>query len=157
MASKKFISAYGEKRKCSITFAEGSSLTIQSQKKECDINLLVSKYKQGGIISHVNNMQAQYGDLTGYDFHEYQNKIASAISSFEALPSRVRNRFQNDPALFLDFMNNPENLHEMVELGLAEIKEPETPEPPKGHRIKAPSKPVEETEQPPEAEGGEAD
>ena len=45
--------------------------------------------------------------------------VATANSMFQDLPSSIRNQFQNDPGQFLDFVQDPENLEEMREMGLA--------------------------------------
>ena len=50
---------------------------------------------------------------------------------FADLPSSIRTKFNNDPAQYLDFVQDPEKLEEMRELGLALAdpeaeKEPET-------------------------------
>ena len=39
---------------------------------------------------------------------------------FEELPATIRKKFENDPAKFLDFVNDERNADEMVELGLRE-------------------------------------
>jgi hypothetical protein len=41
---------------------------------------------------------------------------------FMSLPAKIRSRFQNDPGAFLDFVQNPENRDEMIELGLAKAQ-----------------------------------
>jgi len=39
---------------------------------------------------------------------------------FNDLPSSIRSRFGNDPAAFLDFVQDENNADEMVKLGLTE-------------------------------------
>jgi phage internal scaffolding protein len=39
---------------------------------------------------------------------------------FNDLPSSIRSRFGNDPAAFLDFVNDEGNADEMIKLGLIE-------------------------------------
>ena len=46
--------------------------------------------------------------------------VASANSLFAGLPSTIREKFENDPAKFLEFAQDEENLDEMRKMGLAE-------------------------------------
>lgn len=112
-----FRSAYSEPKRVSITTADAR--TEQSHKDECDINQILAKYIKGEFLEHQMTQQSNYGDFTSFDFHEAQNIIAKANSMFEELPSNIRNKFQNDPAQFLDFTADENNHAEMVELGLA--------------------------------------
>ena len=106
----------------------GQTLTRQSHKAECDINNIMKRYQKDGVITHFNKFGKNYGDATGNDFTEAMQIIAKGKSMFEELPSSARSRFDNDPAKFLDFVNDPENLDEMRELGLARGV-PENPAP----------------------------
>lgn len=92
--------------------------TQQNHKKECDVNEIIKKYDKQGLIIHVSKIEAKYGDLTGNDFKEMQDKVTNAISMFNELPSKIRNRFDNHPAELLRFMENPENRKEAERLGL---------------------------------------
>lgn len=111
------------------------SLTKQAHKNECDINKIVANYDRTGLITHVKEASAQYGDFT--EVNEYQeslNTVIHAQNAFDELPAHVRKKFQNDPGAFFEFATNPNNHDDMVELGLAEPRftapEPTTaPEP----------------------------
>lgn len=97
--------------------------TEQTHKTECDINNILRRYDSTGLITHVNNTVAQYGDFSEVD--DYQTslqKVMDAENAFLALPSEARKFFENDPAKFLDFAADPKNHEVMVELGLAENK-----------------------------------
>lgn len=121
-----FKTAYGPKEKVAMDFSTATSMTKQSFKDECDVNLIIKKYSRTGIIAHLNELEAQYGDLVGLDFQEAMDLVAGANSLFEQLPAAARKKFRNDPAVFLDFMSNPANADQMVELGLATKREVET-------------------------------
>lgn len=99
---------------------KGPSLTKQSMAKECNVNFIVAKYQRTGVFDHVAAFGGRYGDFTATDFHEAMNIVAEASSMFEALPSTLRNRFENSPAKFLEFVQDEANIEEMYELGLAE-------------------------------------
>ncbi len=44
--------------------------------------------------------------------------VTVAQDMFDHLPSSIRNRFANDPALFLDFVQDADNRVEAIELGI---------------------------------------
>lgn len=97
----------------------GTTVTKQSFKEDCDINLIMARFVKTGIIDHVREHGPEYGFASSDDFRDSMELISKANSMFEELPSPIRNKFENDPARFLDFVQNPENIKEMQELGLA--------------------------------------
>lgn len=107
---------------------KGVSLTKQSFKDECDINVLMRRYEKTGLVDHVNTHQGNYGDfINAPDFHSAMNQIMAAEDMFMSLPSRIRARFANDPAAFLEFAQDPSNAEEMQSLGLIPAPAPEEP------------------------------
>lgn len=97
------------------------SMTKQSFVAECDINTIMKQYKKTGMISHVSAHAAQgaYLDLPdATDFQQSLELVKEATIAFNTLPSKVRERFANDPARFLAFCGDPANRKEMGELGL---------------------------------------
>ncbi len=128
-------SAYSAKQRDSITF-KGQGRTKQNHKKECDINNIMSRFQKSGTIDFVNKKKAQFGDATGIEFQNAMETVAQANEMFDALPSKMRERFANDPHELLKFLEIEENREEAVFLGL--LKEPEPvapeakPEPPGG-------------------------
>lgn len=129
-----FRTAYGERNRVATSFLdeEGNplpSMTQQNFKAECEINNILRRYDKTGLITHVNNAVAQYGDYT--EVNEYQeslNMVINAQNAFNELPSEVRKRFGNDPGAFFEFATNPANHEEMVRLGLANPPENIAPE-----------------------------
>lgn len=120
-----FRTAYGGPYRMPQVF-EGEDKTKQSHKDECDINNIMRRYMATGQLEHVRDELPQYIDATGYDYQEAQNFIASANSLFAELPSEVRARFDNDPAQLLDFVHDPKNAQEAVQMGfLDETKLPQ--------------------------------
>lgn len=114
----RFRSAFSEKLILSVDFPEISPYTRQEAKQECDINYIMDMYQQGYDITHVRDELPQYLDLDGSDFRDHMDLIAGASSMFEELPAKLRLRFDNDPAEFLDFCSQEKNRPEMAELGL---------------------------------------
>lgn len=99
--------------------------TEQHHKKECDVNLIIKKYDTQGVLSHVNTMEARFGDVTGADFRKAQDLFIQAKNSFESLPSEIKKRFQNDAGQFLEFMEDENNREEAIKLGLIRGDTPE--------------------------------
>lgn len=102
------------------------SRTQQSFADECDINNIMARYEQTGLLPE-NPFEPRFGDTTMLPaFHEAQNIIATANETFAALPAKIRERFHNDPAQYLDFFSNDENFDEAVRLGLVNpLQEPQ--------------------------------
>lgn len=105
------------------------SRTKQEFRDECDINNILAQYRQTGMVKHISARAAQgaYMDLPEpQDFQTATNIVLEARDSFMTLPSKVRERFGNDPLNFLWFMSDPDNQDEAIKLGLATRKpEPE--------------------------------
>lgn len=94
-------------------------LTQQQFKEETDINTLVKRFGIGGQLPEDVRMPtyADFGEV--YDFHSAANAIAAAREAFDAMPADVRWKFRNDPAEFVAFCSNKDNLDEARKLGLA--------------------------------------
>ena len=94
------------------------SLTKQSFRDECDINNILRKFNVTGQLP-AGRVQPQYGDFSGItDYQSALNAVMTAQDSFLELPAKVRAKFGNDPAVFLDFVSDEANKDEMKALGL---------------------------------------
>ena len=105
---------------------KSASMTQAQFQDECDINKIMDRYFRTGCLSDpLNQMKpGTYGDFTAMgDYMENMNKIVQAREMFDALPARVRERFGNNPGAMIDFVMNPANQKEAIELGLLEVKE----------------------------------
>lgn len=94
------------------------SLTKQSFKDECDINMIMARYQKTGVIDHYAKHAPQYGETSAHTFTEAQMIVANAQSMFNELPSKARQAFNNDPAEFLGFCEHEPDLKTMIDLGL---------------------------------------
>lgn len=109
-------------------FCEGDSLTKQAMKDECDINKIMAKYERQGIITHVAKREAYFADVSEVpDFAMAISVVEKASEMFMSLPAKLRARFDNDPAKYVEFCANPANEKELVELGLKAAPEVMTP------------------------------
>lgn len=94
------------------------TLAQQQFKDQCDINLILKKAQRGEFISHVKS-PGRFEDLPdALDYHEAMNILTSASDAFDALPAVVRQEFDNDPSKFLSFVEDPDNVDRMEDLGL---------------------------------------
>lgn len=106
-----------------MTINEEPTRTQQQFKDDVNVNNIMKRYKKTGQITHLSGRQGQYMNLTSApDYFEAMQKIATANSAFLTLPSEVRRRFGNDPALLLEFIHDERNYDEGVKLGIFERK-----------------------------------
>lgn len=110
------------------------SMTKQSFVAECDINNIIKQFSATGMLTHVRDQAAlgQYLDLPDEtDFQSALNTVEVGRAAFDSLPSKVRDRFGNDPASFLAFLSDANNRDEAIALGLIDAPpKVETPAPP---------------------------
>jgi phage internal scaffolding protein len=104
-------------------FFNNPSLTHQAFKEETDVNHIVKRFirtEGDNFFEKLGNAtDGMYGDFSEVvDYRTALDQVIAADEAFMALPAIVRKRFDNDPAQFLDFCGDPENLPEMRELGL---------------------------------------
>lgn len=128
-----FTSLYAHNRARSETFSTRNteeSLTQQGDLEETDINILLKKYAVSGTLPQIVKPPLSGDFTTTNDFRTMLDVVRSAQEQFEEVPAQIRKRFDNDPAQFMDFIHNQDNLEEMRKLGLA-APAPAPPAPPK--------------------------
>ena len=113
-----FYSAYHLPPRVQLDFTADPGLTITTDKTKCDIHNILEFHTNTGLWNHVNSKPGDYGFHDGLDYVNSLEKLKETQQAFELLPSRIRNRFDNDPAKLLDFMLNPNNQKEGEEIGL---------------------------------------
>lgn len=93
--------------------------TLQSQAKNCDINLLLARWEKTGTFTHVASQMPTYGDFSNAtDYLGAVLQVKEVQRLFHQYPAEIRARFENDPQKLLSFMEDPENHKEAMELGL---------------------------------------
>lgn len=95
--------------------------TKQEFREQCDINNVIKQFTATGQINHISAAAARGAFMDLPDDLDYQsslNIVLKAEESFMALPAKVRDRFDNDPATFLAFVDDPKNADELVKLGI---------------------------------------
>ncbi len=126
------------------------SRTKQSFKKEADVNYIIARGRKRGFLtdpSRVSNREAMFGDYSNAEDYLSTNvKIARFNEQFDSLPAVMRNQFHNKPSELIEFLANPENDEEAIEMGLKPkpvIKKEDNPPPvPKPEPAKAPPAPA---------------
>ena len=111
-----------------LSFEGTSSMTKSEFADECDINNIVKRSIQSGVLPQ-GTRQPMFGDFTQVQSYEDAQKgIVQAQEQFLNLPSDIRAKFGNSVAELLDYIANPENQEEAIKLGL--LPQPETTETP---------------------------
>ena len=103
------------------TFKDGR--TKQSFRDETDINQILKRAQKSGTISHLTKYEARYGDFSNFDFFEAQLQLAKGGEIFADLPMELRREFNQSPAEFFDYVNDPANKDDLARL-LPALAEP---------------------------------
>lgn len=112
-----------------IAFDQNDGMTKQAMRDDVDINNILRRYVKSGVLTHLAANPGQFADVSEIgDYRSALEQVRAAEATFMNLPSRVRARFDNDAAAFLDFVTEPGHEAELKELGLwAEGKVVEPP------------------------------
>jgi len=154
---------YGKQLKVSFT-DKGTRRVKQASKDECDINIIMEKYRTHGTLPINAKPMGKFGDFSGVsDYHSALTKVVEYQESFDLLPAHLRAKFRNDPSLLIEYLNEPKNIAEAVKLGIITkdaLKAPEdtSSESPKATKGKASTKSEKpSTSQPDAAKGASND
>lgn len=103
------------------THVDCVSQTKQEFKDDCDLNVILKRYRETGLID-VPVHEMIYGDFSNVeDFQKAQNLVSRVGEMFERLPATTRAYFANSPAEFLSFVNDQHNAGRAKDLGLSEF------------------------------------
>lgn len=98
-------------------------LTTQADTDSVNINTIVRRMQKGQAIPTFAG-EPFYGDVSNFDgLQDALIKVQDANALFMSYPAELRERFDNDPVNFVEFMSDPKNTDEAIELGLA-VKRP---------------------------------
>lgn len=123
------IRKFGDRKRVKQEQGPEESQVQQHLAADTDINNIMAKYQKTGVLQHVTKLAGEYGDFSDVpDYKTAIERLMAADELFMELPARVRDRFGNDPAQFIDFASDEKNIEELRKLGLAP-KAPEAPEP----------------------------
>jgi len=97
----------------------------QQFKDECDINRIMEKYRVSGMVTHLSKNLGRYVDVSEVgSYHEAVTRVIETRGFFAGLSADMRKEFDHDPAVFLDFISDPENIAKIHELGLDGVINP---------------------------------
>ncbi len=83
--------------------------TKQSFKDETDVNKILHRAQQTGTMSHITKHEGRYADFSDFDFVENQTMLTRGREIFDELPSELRTEFEQSPAKFFAYVNDPAN------------------------------------------------
>lgn len=105
----------------------GPSMADQSFAEESDVNYIMRRMLNTGQAP-VSRGPGVFADITEIsDLMGAFEIVRTAEKMFQDLPSAVRNKFSNNPLVLEEWLANPANRDEAVELGL--MKAPPEPVP----------------------------
>lgn len=138
MRFKTIFDTYEEKQ--GIIFKE-PTMTVQSEKDNCDINVIMNRYATCGtpLPYRTDGVQPVYADVSELgDYMENYQRCKQAEEMFYNLPSALRKELDNNPANLLPFIQDEKNKERCYEYGLLNKPAVEAPQTP----VVAPSVPV---------------
>ena len=89
--------------------------TKQAFADETDINKILHRAQKAGTLSHLQKYEGMYGDFADFDFMDAQLNLVKGRELFDELPSELRNEFNQSPAQFFDYVNDPANRDNLAE------------------------------------------
>lgn len=93
------------------------SLVDETFSDECDISLMIDKYRMSKIPPRTVDISYGYSP-TPEDFQNAQYLLAEVKTNFEKLPSSERDKFGNDVQAYLSYISDNKNLKDCYERGL---------------------------------------
>ena len=118
VSSVLIIGPYDDKLSPGIDCSVEPSMTKQEFKSESDINNIMSRFERTGVDTFASDNEQRYSDATAVDFQSAMNLVIQAESMFSEMPASLRKRFDNDPAEFLRYIDDPANIEDSIKLGL---------------------------------------
>lgn len=118
MRFKTIFDTYEEKQ--GIIFKE-PTMTIQSEKDNCDINVIMNRYATCGtpLPYRADGVEPVYADVSELgDYMENFQRCKQAEEMFNALPSALRKELDNNPANLIPFIRDEKNKERCYEYGL---------------------------------------
>lgn len=102
----------------SIKFTQ-PSMTQQHFKDECDINRIIKRYQQTGVLGNPLEPVPKpiYEDVSNLpSFEQSMQTVARTSEYFDSLPSEVRQQFNYNVSDFVRYISDPDNLAKFQQL-----------------------------------------
>lgn len=91
-----------------ISFKDETPLTEQTHKQSCDINYIVKKFSETGILLHENMMEKQFGDAPDIDLKTALDMVKNLNKEFGDLSPEERSLFDQKPERYAQFLSDYE-------------------------------------------------
>lgn len=119
---------FSEMAKVQVDFSSSPSRTKSEFKEEADVNNIVAQCIKKAIALPSGDRQPMFEDFSEIGtYQDAVHSVAKANEEFSHLPSEIRAKFDNNVQSLIDFLDDPENKAEAIELGL--LPEDQEPEP----------------------------
>lgn len=106
----------------SATFCRDKSRTQQNTREEADINAILKKFGVGNVAAHLAQMPPSFLDVPEtMDMHTVLEIHRAADEAFMALPADTREKFGNDLARYVSYVDDrlkAKDLNSLAKLGL---------------------------------------
>lgn len=90
----------------------------QSFEDETNINVIVARVFKTNEFPQNVPMVFDGDFVDAPDFETSMQLIVKAREGFDAMPAKIRSRFDNDPSKFVKFVSDPANFDEAVSFGM---------------------------------------
>jgi len=125
-------------RFCEVDFSKSISMTSQHPSDEVDINKIMARVAKGQTVL-TSSGQPFYGDVSEFDgLQDAIIKVQEADDLFMQEPAEIRERFNNDPVKFVEFVSDEKNYDEGLKMGLFKPRPVITPPVPEPGAVPAP-------------------
>lgn len=110
----------GQRNRVTVSF-DAPDRAKQAFADECDINNIVRRFEETGLVEHVNGRPPRYEDLVNVtNYYDAMLEIRAAEEAFMDLPARIREQYDNDPGKLIEALHDPAEHDRLVELGVFE-------------------------------------
>ncbi len=108
----KFYSYYQKPPKVETVLDYETTFVSQAEADTCSLSYQLNRFGMDGLQARMEAMRDKFGyaDCTvSNSFADIQNRVRQGIEYFEALPSEVRRKYNDNPEEFYDYLNkNPQ-------------------------------------------------
>lgn len=103
------------------------SKTDQSFKDDCDVNIVLQRFMKTGDES-IFRKGGSYSDVSEVpDLLEAHLNLQRAKLAFDQLPAQLRKKLENNPLMLEQYLADPANHEEAIELGLLRARPEDSP------------------------------
>ncbi len=94
----------------------------QSMKDECDVNMIVARFAETGLVDHVSEGIPVFVDVSELgDYRSVIEQVRKVDEYFAGLPADVRSEFKNDASRFMSYLESGASQEDLMKLGLAVV------------------------------------